>query len=133
MRIEAADSAPTTGVAVFERAGSLRAALGQPHLLRREAERLLAAVPRGCDLLAWSPDAYTVAVVASALGAGTGRGVVAHRASHLAPHPPPLRTGPWTWVSAEELLGLGAPRAWVREWASAHGGVPHREPLALAS
>jgi hypothetical protein len=62
-----------------------------------------------------------------------GREVIVHRASHLTPPTAPLRAGRWTWVSAEELLGLGAPRAWVREWASARGGVPYRQPLALVS
>jgi hypothetical protein len=111
----------------LDRAGEIRAALGCPRALCREAERLLAAVPADCDVLAWSPEGYNIALVASVLAHEMGRSLTVHRASLVAPLAPPLRADPWVWVSAEELLGLGAPRTWATTWAAAQRGTPSRD------
>lgn len=109
---------------VLDRAAELRRVLGHPRELRDEAERLLAVVPNGCDLLAWSPEGYNVALVAAVLADEIGRELIVHRASLVTPLAPSLRRKPWTWACAEELLGLGPPRAWAAAWATAQQGSP---------
>jgi len=119
------------------RGAALREALQHSLPLRREAERLLAAVPRTCsDLLAWSPEGYNVALVASVLADEQRRHIAVHRASLIAPLAPRLRTDAWTWVSVEELLGFGPPRSWAIAWAESRGGMAHMDSsagLVLAS
>jgi hypothetical protein len=119
---------------VSARAAELRTALGRPSALRAEAERLLDHTPAGCDLLAWSPEGYNVALVASVIADENRRSLTVHRASLIAPLAPRLREEPWRWVSVEELLGLGGVRGWATAWATAHGGKAYRSavPLALA-
>jgi hypothetical protein len=114
-----------------DRAGQLRHALSDPTLLRREAQALLVAVPAGCDLLAWSPEGATIAAVASVLAEQAGRRLSVHRASLLEPLAP-LPSDDWTWLSVEEILGVGRPRTWAVEWARTHGGRLHIEPMTLA-
>lgn len=116
----------------LDRALELRTALGRPDALRREAERLLQALPAGCDLLTWSPEGYNIALVASVIGDGLGQRVIVHRASLVAPLAPPVRIHAWTWVCAEELLGLGPPRTWATTWAESRYGTPYRDSAELA-
>jgi hypothetical protein len=117
---------------VLDRANKIRAAVGHPPALRDEAERLLHATPPDCDLLAWSPEGYNIALVASVLADGIGREIRVHHASLVEPLAPVLRGDPWVWISAEELLGLGEPRAWATAWAAARGGTPHDSVVSLA-
>lgn len=112
----------------------MRAILGQPAALRVEAEDLLESCPGDCaDVLAWSPEGYAVALVASVLAEARGRDLVAHRASLVTPLARPLRTERWTWASAEELLGLGPVRSWASAWAATQGGAPHGESVVSLS
>jgi hypothetical protein len=62
----------------------------------------------------------------------SGRQLTVHRASLVAPLAPCLRAATWTWVSAEELLGLGAPRSWAIAWAEAQRGMLYRGSVSLA-
>jgi hypothetical protein len=105
----------------FDRAEELRLALTDPTLLRREAQSLVDAVPRGCDLLAWSPEGATIAAVASVLAEEEGQRLVVRHASLLEPLARTTSTE-WSWVSAEEILGVGRPRTWAVEWAKTHCG-----------
>jgi hypothetical protein len=104
------------------RAAQLRAAIRDCSQLLAEAERILEAVPDGCDiLLAWSDEGCAVAAAASALAADRGRRLNFERASHLVPlSPAPAET--WSFVSVEQLLGLGDVRPWARRWAHDRGG-----------
>jgi hypothetical protein len=113
-----------SGAELIDRIAELRAALGRPSELRERAEELLNAVPGNCDVLAWSPEGYNVALVASVLAEQAGRAFVVHRASIVAPLAAPVRREPWAWLSAEEILGFGATRSWAAAWAAARGGAP---------
>lgn len=113
------------------RAAEIRAVLDDPKRLRLEATRVLDALPRGCDLLAWSPEGATIAAVASVIADEAGRRVRARRASMLEPlHKADGKS--WVWVSVEELLGCGHVRTWAVEWAHGQGGRPHDDSIALA-
>lgn len=126
MAHQIAQKVAPSGAALLDRAAELRASLGRPALLRDEAERLLSSVPGDCnDVVAWSPEGYNVSLVASVLAEQDDRELIVHYASLHAPLAPPLRAGSWTWVSAEELLGLGPPRVWASKWAVQRGGVRH--------
>ena len=119
-------------ISAVERAAELRAALLDDQILRREATLVLDVLPSGCDLIAWSPEGFTVAAVASVLAREQDREVRVHRASLLAPLAASPRLGAgWTWVTVEELLGLGHPRSWAIHWAEARGGQPHRGPVLV--
>jgi len=109
---------------LVDRAAQLRSALARPAGLREQAERLLDAVPDGCDVLAWSPEGFSVALVASVLAEQAGRELIVHRASLVAPLAQPLRDEAWTWLCAEEVLGFGAVRGWAAAWAAARRGSP---------
>ena len=117
---------------LLDRVAELRNALGRQTDLREEAERLLAAVPPRCDLLAWSPEGYNVALVASVLADQAGRELLVHYASLVAPLARSPRRRAWRWVSAEELLGLGPPRAWASAWAADRNGAPLTASVELA-
>jgi hypothetical protein len=109
----------------LERIAEVRAAISDPERLRNEAERLVEAVPDDCqDVLTWSDEGYAVSLVASVLALDVGRELVVHRASMLAPLAPLLRAAVWSWVCAEELLGVGHTRAWAAHWAARRGGRP---------
>jgi hypothetical protein len=111
----------------LDRLDEVRLALADAALLRREAEQLLDAIPRECtDLLAWSAEGYAVALVSAVIADERSREIKVHRASLLAPLAPPLRTAPWTWVCAEELLRFGDTRAWATAWAATRGGQLYR-------
>jgi hypothetical protein len=123
-----------SGATTFERAASIRAALRDPGALRDEAKALLEAIPAGCtDLLAWSPEGYNVALVASVLAAEGMRRVTVHQASMLSPLAPRLRETTWAWASVEQLLGLGPARGWAETWATSRGGTPYERSRILAS
>jgi hypothetical protein len=122
------------GAKQLDRVATIRAALHDPAQLRTQAERLLAGVPAGCsDLLAWSPEGYSIALVASVLAKQAGRDVVAHHASLVTPLAPAARKTTWAWISVEESLGLGSTRHWAQAWATSRGGVPHDCSSSLAS
>lgn len=126
MAHQIAQKVAPNGAALLDRVAELRVSLGRPPLLRREAARLLDAVPDECtDVVAWSPEAYSVALVASVLADEDERELTVHYASLLTPLAPRQRHGVWTWVSAEELLGLGPPRVWAVRWAIERGGTSH--------
>lgn len=104
------------------RTEQLRAAIRDGGLLLDEAERVLDAVPVGCDiLLAWSDEGHAVAAAAAAVAASRGRRLSLERAAHLAPLVP-ARVRGWSFVSVEQLLGLGDVRPWARRWATDRGG-----------
>jgi hypothetical protein len=104
----------------------IRLALCEPELLREKAEALLAAMPNDCDLLAWSPEGYAVALVTSILGREVDRDMKVHHASLVAPLAPRIRDGAWSWVCAEEILGFGPVRSWAADWAKHRGGRQQR-------
>src|SRR5687767_13795687 len=108
--------------ACVARAEQLRASTRDGSLLLAEAERVLSAMPDGCDvLLAWSNEGHAVAAAAAAFAAGRGKLLRPERASHLAPLAP-APVSAWSFVSVEQLLGLGDIRPWARRWAEDRGG-----------
>jgi hypothetical protein len=115
----------------LERAVEIRAALLDARLLRREAKSVLSSLPLGCDLLAWSPEGFAIAAVASVVADDLGREVNVHHASLIAPLAPLPDRGRWSWVAVEELLGLGPVRSWAAEWAYERGGWQHHERVSL--
>jgi hypothetical protein len=114
------------GASRLDRIDEVRHALGEPSLLRHEAERLLGAIPAECeDLLTWSDEGYGSGLVASVLSDELGRELRVHRASLVGPLAPRLRETSWSWVCAEELLGVSEVRGWASDWAAARGGVAY--------
>lgn len=124
--------APLGVAQIASRAEGIRYALLDATLLRREAELVLATLPLGCDLLAWSPEGFTIAAVSSVLADEAGREVNVHRASLLAPLAESPQREDWTWVAVEELLGLGPAREWAVAWARAEGGRQHHAPVLVS-
>jgi hypothetical protein len=120
----AQEFAPTTAqeLARLDAVSEIRIALSEPEVLRERADALLAAVPEDCDLLTWSPEGHSVALVASIVGLEADRDVKVHHASLLAPLATRLREDAWSWVCAEEILGFGPVRSWAIDWARQRGG-----------